>query len=336
MRTSLRLLAAAAALNMTTGAGIALGQTVVVRHSPPSETIELMLNAAPVATATADAAGDTILPLDLRTNNAGRLEIDANIFIDACDKLHRVIVVERGQAIAAQQPGCERRDIAGLYSVRRNNTLVVDIGGPNPTMMLIKGSYSLEPQRVWGAPAGLVLFGGGGLTSFRDANLIFCGDTPSCGKNAGVAYTAGAAVWLKPWLGIEGSYVQPQKPTASGSGSNYNFDSELEVRVATVAGVVAIPIGPVRLFGKGGGNFHYAKATTTNTVNGASQAFELQTQGWGWVGGGGLEVWMSPWIALYAEAGFVGIKGREIGGGPGLLDDRMRYVVLGLRAHIGR
>jgi hypothetical protein len=202
--------------------------------------------------------------------------------------------------------------------------------------MVHKGSFSVDPLRVWGAPAVLVIFGGGGLTSFRDANLIFCGDTPSCGKNAGVAYTAGAAVWLKPWLGIEGSYVQPQKPTASGSGSNYNFDSELEVRVATVAGVVAIPIGPVRLFGKGGGNFHYAKATTTNTVNGASQAFELQTQGWGWVGGGGLEVWMSPWIALYAEAGFVGIKGREIGGGPGLLDDRMRYVVLGLRAHIGR
>jgi hypothetical protein len=336
MRKCLRLLAVAAALNVTAGTAVAIAQTVIVRHAPPSQTVELMLNAAKVATATTDAAGDTTLPLDLRANNAGRTEIDANVFIDTCDKLHRVIVVERGQPIAAQQPGCERRDIPGLYWVRRVNTLVVDVGGVNPTMMLIKGEYGLEPERTWGAPAGIVVFGGGGLTSFRDAALIFCGEAASCGKNTGIAYTAGATLWLKPWLGVEGSYFRPRLATGSGSGSNYSFDSELDVKMATVAGIAGIPIGPVRLFAKGGGNFHYAKATTTNTINGASQIFELQTQGWGWLAGGGLEVWINPWVALYGDVGFAGLKGAEIGGGAGRLDDRMRYLVIGARVHIGR
>ena len=177
-----------------------------------------MLNATKVATATTDAAGDATLPLDLRGNNAGKTEIDANIFIDACDQLHRVIVAERGQPIAAQQPGCERREISGLYWVRRVNTLVVDVGGPNPTMMLIKGEYGLEPERTWGVPAGLVVFGGGGLTKFRDAALILCGTASSCGKDTGFAYTAGATLWLKRYVGVEGSYLKPRKTTAAGSG----------------------------------------------------------------------------------------------------------------------
>jgi hypothetical protein len=336
MRKSLRLLAIAAALNVTTGTGAAVAQTVLVRHARPAETVELMLNATKVATATTDAAGDTTLPLDLRANNAGKTEIDANIFIDTCDKLHRVIVVERGQPIATQEPGCERRDIAGLYWVRRVNTLVIDVGGANPTMMLVKGEYGLEPERVWGAPGGLVVFGGGGLTAFRDATQIFCGTASPCGGNSGIAYTAGATLWLKRWIGVEGSYLQPRKPTATGSGTNYSFDSELDVRLATVAGVVGIPIGPVRLYGKGGSNFHYAKATTKNTIDGALQTLEVQTQGWGWLFGGGLEVWMAPAVGLYADAGFVGLKGAAIGGGEVRLDDRMRYLIFGMRVHIGR
>src|SRR6476659_4383845 len=133
MMKSLRLLVAAAALNVTIGTGVVAAQTVLVRHAKPGETIELDLNVTKVATATTDATGAATLPLDLRANNAGKTEIDANIFIDTCDNLHRIIVAERGQPIAAQQPGCERREITVLYWVRRINTLVVDIGGPDPT-----------------------------------------------------------------------------------------------------------------------------------------------------------------------------------------------------------
>lgn len=336
MTNPMRLLLTAAALNATLGAGAAAAQTVLVRHAPPSETIELMLNATKVATAATDAAGDATLPLDLRVNNAGKLEIDANIFIDACDKLHRVIVVERGQPIATQEPGCDRRDIPGLYLVRRVNTLVIDIGGANPTMMLIKGEYGLEPERVWGVPGGLVVFGGGGLTSFRDAEFALCGSASACGKNENVAYTAGATLWLKPWIGVEGSYLKPRRVTAAGSGDTYSFDSALDVDVATIAGVVGIPIHAVRLFGKAGTNFQYEKSTTRNTINGVSQNIQTEAQGWGWIVGGGLEIWMAPAVAIYADAGFAGLKGTPIGGGEVRFEDRLRYLNIGVRVHIGR
>ena len=336
MMKPLRLLVAAAALNVTIGTGVAAAQTVIVRHAKPAETIELMLNATKVATAATDAAGDATLPLDLRGNNAGKTEIDANIFIDACDKLHRIIVVERGQPIAAQQPGCERREISGLYWVRRVNTLVVDVGGPNPTMRLIRGEFGLEPELTWGAPGGLVVFGGGGLTEFRDAALIFCGTATSCGKNTGFAYTAGATLWLKRYVGVEGGYMKPRKTTASGSGDTYTFDSELDVDVITVAGALGVPIGPVRLYGKGGSNYHFGKSTTKETINNLSQTFEVKTRGWGWGFGAGAEVWVAPAVALYADAGFAWLKGDPVGGGEARFDDRLRFLMFGARVRIGR
>jgi hypothetical protein len=336
MMKPLRLLVAAAALNVTIGTGVAAAQTVLVRHAKPGETIELDLNATKVATATTDAAGDATLPLDLRANNAGRTEIDANIFIDTCDDLHRIIVAERGQPAAAQQPGCERREISGLYWVRRVNTLVVDVGGPNPTMMLIKGEYGLEPERTWGVPAGLIVFGGGGLTELRDAVLILCGTASSCGKNTGFAYTAGATIWLKRYVGVEAGYMKPRKTTASGSGDTYKFDSELDVDVITLAGTVGAPIGPVRISGKGGTNYHFGTSTTKETINGLSQTFEVKTRGWGWLFGAGAEVWVAPAVALYADAGFAGLKGGAVDGGEAQLNDRLRFLMFGVRVRIGR
>jgi hypothetical protein len=336
MMKPLRLLVAAAALNVTIWTGVAAAQTVLVRHAKPGETIELDLNATKVATATADAAGGATLPLDLRVNNAGKTEIDANIFIDTCDNLHRVIVAERGQPTAAQQPGCERREITGLYWVRRVNTLVVDVGGPNPTIMLIKGEFSLEPERTWGAPAGLVVFGGGGLTQLRDAPLIFCGTGSSCAKNGGFAYTAGATLWLKRYVGVEGSYMRPRKTTASGSGDTYTFNSDLVLDVITLAGTVGAPIGPVRLSAKGGTNYHFGTSTTKETINSLSQTLEVKTRGWGWLFGADAEVWVVPTLALYADFGFAGVRGGAVGGGEARLDDRLRFLMFGVRVHVGR
>ncbi len=170
MMNSMRLLVAAALL-ITIGSGVAAAQTVIVRHVPPGETVELFLNATKVDTVVVEASGDAILPLNLRANNAGKTEIDANVFIDTCDKVHRVIVVERGQPAAAQEPGCDRRDISGLYWVRHVNTLVVDIGGANPTMMLVKGSYrSGEDQALVGHANGAC-----GLRRSRACRCPRCG-----------------------------------------------------------------------------------------------------------------------------------------------------------------
>ena len=100
------------------------------------------------------------MPLSL--SNTGKTEIDANVFVDICDKLHRVIVVERNKLPDPQQPGCARRDISGLYWVRPVNTLVVDVAEGRPSLLLVKGSYNPECPRTWNtAPRGFVVYGGG-------------------------------------------------------------------------------------------------------------------------------------------------------------------------------
>jgi hypothetical protein len=337
MTKRLRLLVAAA-LNVTIGAGVAAAQTVMVRQAPAGETIELFLNATKIATATVDATGDATLPLNLREHNAGKTEIDANILVDVCDKLHRILVVERGQPAAAPQPGCDRREISGLYGVRSVNTLVVEVGGVTPAMMLIKGAKGLTPDKLWTpSPKGLVLFGGGGLSDFRDAVAISCGDASPCtGKKAGLTYVAGATFWITRFLAAEGSYIKPPKATANGSGTNYSFNSVLDAQVFTVAGRAGVPIGPVRLSGQVGTNYHVATLKTTDTINNASQALQVETRGWGWIFGGGVELWMAPAFALYADAGMAGLKGTPVGGGASRFNDRLRFVTVGARVRIGR
>jgi hypothetical protein len=337
MMKPLRLLVAAAALYVTTGAGVAVAQNVVVRQAPAGETIELFLNATKVATATVDANGDATLPLNLRDNTPGKTEIDANIFVDVCDKLRRVLVVERGQPVAPLQPGCERREISGLYWVRRVNTLVVEVGGVNPTFLLFKGEKGLEPDKPWTpSPKGLVIFGGAGLADFRDAVAISCGDAAPCsGKSAGFAYVAGATFWITRFLAAEGSYIKPSRASANGSGTNYSFDSALETQVVTVAGRLGVPIGPVRLSGQVGTNYHYATLKTQETINSASQSFKVETRGWGWVFGGGMELWVAPAFALYTDAGFAGLKGAPVGGGEARFNDRLRFITFGARVRIG-
>ena len=338
MMKPLRLLVAAAALNVTMGAAVATAQTVIVRKAPAGDTIELFLNTTKVGTATVDANGDATLPLNLRENNSGKTDIDANVFVEACDKLRRILVVERGQPAAAQTVGCDRREILGLYLVRRDNSLVIDVGAPNPTMMLVKGSYGLGPEKPGPrAPKGLVLFGGAGLADVRDAVAISCGTASPCdGKNAGLTYVAGATVWLTRFLAAEGTYIKPHDATASGSGTDYNFNSTLNAQVITITGRLGIPVRSVRLSGFGGANYHDALLTTRETIKDQSQAMEVETRGWGWVFGAGIEIWAAPAFAIYADAGIAGLRGVPVGGGEIRFNDRLRYVTIGARVRIGR
>jgi hypothetical protein len=337
MRIPMRLLVAAA-LFLGMASGEAAAQSVVVRHVPPGEAIELFLNATKVATAAAEANRDATLPLNLRENNAGKTEIDANIFIDTCDKVRRVIIVERGQPAASQEPGCERREISGLYWVRHVNTLVVDLGGANPTMMLVKGSYDPNKTKNWTpTPSGLIVFGGAGRADLRDAVLISCGDAPTCsGHDAGWSFTAGFDVWMTPWLAAEASYFMPPNGTASGSGTNYSFNSTLDPHVIIVGARGGIPIGPVRISGLLGATWQDSTLKTHETINGISQDFLVETRGWGWVSGPALEVWTSPWLAIYGEAGFGKLKGTSTTGGEVRFDDRLRYFIVGGRVKIGK
>lgn len=351
MIKSWRPLAFAAAMNLSIGAGIAAAQTVLVTHAPVGETVEVVLNATKVSSGTVELNGAVTLSLDL-SRHPGKNEIDANVFVDTCEKLHRITVVERSKAPDPQQPGCARRDIPGLYWVRRLNTLVVDLGSATPTMLLVKGSYSLAPPREWTpSPAGLVVFGGGGLLKFSNALLVSCGNVTDCdGHDLGAPLMAGVTYWFNPILGVEASYVKPRQVTGQGSAETYQFNSSLDAHIATIVGKVGIPMGPFRLYGQGGLNYHRAKFTTTETINdltitvndvpqtitGGTQQFSFETQGWRWTFGGGAELWLAPSFALYGDFGFAALRGKDIDRGEPRLDDRVRFIAFGARVHIGR
>ncbi len=330
----------AAALFVMIGSGVARAQTVMIRNAPPGETIEVFLNTTKVASASVQPNGETTLPLNLRENNAGKSEIDANIFIDVCDKIRRIIVVERGQPAATQEPGCERRDIPGLYWVRRVNTLVVDVGGANPTMMLIKGSYDPSSKpRNWSTmvPTGLVAFGGVGRGDYRDVVLIACGTAVTCnGDKAGLVFSGGLTFWLNRFVGAEASYFKPSKTKANGGGSNYSFSSSLDTNMLTIAGRGGFPAGPVRISGLFGWDYQDSVLKTTDTIDGASQNTEVETKGWGMTWGAGMEIWVSSRFAISIDAGVAALKGDPTGGGEVRLDDRFRYISGGVRVRIGK
>jgi hypothetical protein len=345
-----RPIALAAAFTLTLGAGAASAQTVLVRNAPPDSTLELVLNTDPIGTAKADARGIATLPVDLSAN-LKKTETDAQVFVDVCADSRRVLIVERAVSIPLPEPGCTRRDMGGIFVVRQISTLVVDFAQASPTLMLRQGRVSLEPARVWGAPSGLVIFGGGGFTDMGNSTLQACGSNPTdcTGDDFGTGFTAGASFWIGPYIAAEGSYVRPAKATAEGSGTGFRFDSEFDSEMITVAGKVGAPIRSVRIYGKIGANYHRATFRTTQqvdeatitvdgveqTIPGGNQVYWVKTAGWGWLFGGGVEVWVAPSFGIYGEVGRAALKGIALDEEDGATDERVTTMFVGARIRIG-
>src|SRR4051794_20774498 len=97
MTSPLRLLGLAAALHLTLGLGTALAQHVMLRHAPPGSPVEIFLNSDKVADGTAGEDGDVTIAFTLPAKD-GKAEIDANVFVDVCDKVRKVVIVDRNRA----------------------------------------------------------------------------------------------------------------------------------------------------------------------------------------------------------------------------------------------
>jgi hypothetical protein len=339
----------AAALNVSAGAAVAAAQTVTVINAPPSSAIDVVMNATPLASGAADAAGAATLKTKMQ-EAIGKAEIDANVFVDYCENRRRVVIVEVGAQSAAIDPGCDRRQISGLYWVRPVNTLVVNLGGIAPSLLLIKGSYDIPAPGEDGTtqttethahswtqpPKGLVFFGSAGLSKIGDALANACGNVSPCdGHDSGFSYSGGVAFWITRFLAVEGTYVKPKNMTAQG-GDIFKFNSTLDPDVWTLGGVLAAPVGPTRIYGKGGMDYHQATSTTVETINGASQTLAFRTKGFGWTFGGGLEVWLNTHLGLFGEVDFARLKGDAEGGGEAVTDDHLRLFLGGVRLHLGK
>jgi hypothetical protein len=334
MSKFLRPLALAAALNITV-AGAAAAQTIIVRGAAPGASVEAMVNGGAATTGTVAADGMATVAANIPPNDAGLLEMDARLYVDACDKLTRVHIVDRNQLPPPAASGCSRSDVSGIYWVRRRSIIVVDVSGPIPDVLLRQGSYNPNAPARRLAPKGLIVFGGGGLAKTSNATAIACGNVADCSDDGYVgAYSVGATLWVFRWLGVEGSYLRPTRMVVEGRGSDYNFSSEFDADIINVVAKAGIPVGPVRLYGHGGGTYHDGRTTMTQTIGEESQTVETLTDGWSYTFGGGLEGWISDRFALYGEANYTKIKGKERRSGVIEIDDTVRSFLFGVRFRI--
>jgi hypothetical protein len=314
----------------------AAAQTVIVTSAPPGDRIEVVLAGKPAQSATADTTGVATVPIDLQATTGSR-SMDVRVNVDVCSKLHRIFITERNQLPPAREDRCDRREIAGIFWLRPVNTLVINVGGAIPTLLLVEGRFDpSNPSPIKRAPRGLVLFGGGGLIGFNEIAAAACGTVTDCRQDgSAAALTAGAAYWIRPWLAAEGSYIRPSKLTTAGGESGFDFTTTFDVHVFTAVANVGIPRGPVRVYGKVGANFHSATTTTAQVAGTDTLTIELETEGWGPVYGGGFEGWIKPRFAVYVEGAFGTLKGNPtVRTVEGDMDEGFKYFLVGARVKL--
>jgi hypothetical protein len=321
-------------------------QTVIVQSAPARSTIEASMNGRPPVSAAADSFGDATLVLP-----GNMSEGVVYMHVDTCGTSVRVLLVERGVAPASPAPGCVRIDVGRVFAASAVTTFVLDFDGPTvsvhlrqgpaPASWLRGGAERAEKSGLrWGTPTrGLVLFAGAGLFSMTDTATAACGNAPTCtSKTLPPVVSLGAEYWITRFVAAEASYVRPSDVTSQGSGDTYQFDNRLTTRLATVAVKVGYPVKAARIYGLGGMNRLQSTSITTETIatGGGTQTLAQQTEGWNWVAGGGVEAWMTRWVAVYGEFTVAKLKGAPVTGGEGGIDDRAMFGVVGARLRIGR
>jgi len=356
MRAPWRPLVVAAVVNLIVAAAAA-AQTVIVTKAPPGSTVELVVNSTLAATVTADAAGQATIPLTPEARG-GKTESDAYVFVEYCDNLRRVILIEPGmQGFPAGQ--CPRREVPGAYVVRQVTTLVVIVSETAPSVLVRQGKVppgwltddvERPPSaRPANAPSrGLYGFGGGGIASLSNAAAFACGGGECEGTTKPLAFSAGATFWLKPFLGVEAAWLKPTNIRLTGVSSGYEYVSTFTTDVLTMVGKLGVPLAYLRPYGFGGATWSRSHWKTTETIleqtytvdgvdavyPGGTQTFNLYTQGWSWIAGGGFEVPVGKRGLIFGEGGWAGVKGDDRQGGEGKVDERVFYIIGGIRIRI--
>jgi hypothetical protein len=346
----------AAALNLIVAAAAA-AQTVIVTKAPPGSTVELVVNSTLAATLTADSTGLATFPLTPEVRG-GKTESDAYVFVEYCDNLRRVILIEPGME---GYPGgqCPRKEVPGGYVIRQTTTLVVNVSEAAPSVLVRVGKAPVTwltedvdrpptQRRDFSGSRGLYGFGAGGISSISDVEAVACGGQECTGGSAAGTFSAGATFWFKPFLGFEASWLKPTDLRITGGTSAYDYITTLKTDVLTMVGKLGVPTAYVRPYGFGGLTFSRSHWTTTETIAaqtvtvddvevvfpGGMQTFNLHTQGWSWIAGGGMEGSVGKRGLIFGEGGWANVRGSDRQGGEGRTEQRVFYFIGGVRIRI--
>jgi len=205
--------------------------------------------------------------------------------------------------------------VPGAFVVRQITTLVVNVSETAPSVLVRQGKAPAawltdevdrppSPKAVNSPSRGLYGFGAGGIASLSDVRAVACGTGESAGSTNPAVFSAGATFWLKPFFGIEASWLKPSDIRLTGASNAYEYVSTFQTDVFTMVGKLGVPVSYVRPYGFGGATWNRAHWTTTQiiteqtyTIDGAqvvfpggTQTFNLHTQGWSWIAGAGIEV----------------------------------------------
>jgi hypothetical protein len=337
------------ALHVAIGPTLASAQTVIVRHTTPGATVELVLDATQVGTAKADIEGTATV---VATNKMD-VPLDVNVWVDTCDDAHRVILARPGAKLIAAA-ACRRTQIPGLYLVQRITSIVIDL---RVTSLLLRQGRApdgwLHDPRPAVAKAsaeplppltGLTLFGAAGRSATLNFESQSCGDVTSCSGNGPIPYSGGIGWWFNDFVGAEARYSYLAKQTAEASDDAFQFTTTREGGVLAFTGRAGLRTGRFRPFGRAGIGLHRATLTTTQTLNdttvvindveqtapGGTQILQMRTRGWAPVYGGGVEVWLSPLIGIYGEVQRIGVKGTDDRGSGIKIEDAVITAQVGL------
>ena len=71
-------------------------------------------------------------------------------------------------------------------------------------------------------------------------------------------------------------------------------------------------------------------------IPGGTQTIEIRTSGWGWQFGGGVEVWLKAYFALYGQVDRIHAKGEGVDGPAGEFSDFLNAITFGGKYRFGR
>jgi hypothetical protein len=348
-------LGCAAAFFLFASAGTADAQTFVVRNAPAGSAVEVTFGTV-VGKGAADQTGTATVVLT--GSPSATQEVAAAIYTDACGATIRVVLAGRTADPPAAGADCQRRAVPGFFVFRGGTSVVVDLAPSIPIVRIRQGRvpnvWLLEGPIPTGhrPPRGLVVFGGGGIGSMPDTLDQTCGNTSPCARESTkFNFMGGAAYWLTPWLGAEGTFLRMSALETDSDQDDYEMTSSVSPRVFTVAAVGSLNVKAARFYGRIGGAYHRARVETiqatftrvisvdgvTTTYPASTQTFVYETVGWGRLLGAGVEGWVSESVALFAEAAFMRIEGKNAyNGGERIMKDRLQSLNVGVKVHIGR